>query len=127
MSGPSIPAKSWQLALSLACLTLLAPGIATSGVKPDMATISLAGTTWAGPETDGEFTTYTFEQDGTLAYKYSNGHYRNGTWRQSGNTIYFEMNKRYAEYQGEISGDTMKGRAWNITKKKWMWQATQVR
>lgn len=125
MSGSANPAIKWRGTIVVAWIVAWA-SVASSGVKPDVMTNSVAGTTWEGPESTGERTSWTFEEDGMLSYKTRNGSYRNGTWTQTGNAIYFETNKRYAEYQGEFRGDIMQGRASNITKKNWTWQAKKL-
>jgi len=86
---------------------------------------SVAGTTWAGTDSDGDHYEYTFEPDGTLSYTSPTGTYRNGTWKQSGSTISFETNGRYAEYDGEISGKSIRGVARNTAGHTWTWEATK--
>lgn len=83
---------------------------------------SLAGTTWSGTDSDGDHYVFTFEQDGTLAYKSPSGSYRNGKWHRFNKAIYFEMNDHYSDYLGEINGDEMKGKAWNVDERKWTWK-----
>jgi len=124
MSVKSIAACALRNIMIVVALFAFVPAVATSGVKPDVMTNSVAGTTWEGPESSGERTSWTFEEDGTLSYKTRNGTYRNGTWTQSGNSIYWETNKRYAQYVGQINGNTMQGRAWNRNM-KWTWQTTK--
>ncbi len=84
---------------------------------------NLAGTTWAGTDSKGDYYEYTFETGGILQYKSPTGVYRNGTWKQTGNEIYMETNKKYSERQGVISGNIMEGKGWNTRGLTWTWKA----
>jgi hypothetical protein len=87
--------------------------------------INIAGTSWnvVETDTDGSRDIFNFLADGTLAYSYQNGSYTNGTWKQDGDSIYIEMNNKYVEYHGRISGTHIEGTASNIKKKNWTWTA----
>jgi len=84
---------------------------------------NVSGTTWVGTDSDGDYYEYTFRPDGALYYKSPSGFWTNGTWKQDGNSIYMETNKKYSEYQGTITGTHMEGRAWNVVNKHWTWVA----
>jgi hypothetical protein len=84
---------------------------------------SLAGTSWTVVETDGDNDIFNFLADGTLYYSYQNGSYTNGTWKQDGASIYIEMNNKFVEYQGRISGTHIEGTASNVKDKHWTWTA----
>jgi hypothetical protein len=86
---------------------------------------SLAGTTWSGTDSDGDYYVFTFEPDGTLAYRSPTGSYRNGKWGQYASAVYMEMNDHYSEYLGEISGDVIQGKAWNKPGRSWKWTVTR--
>ncbi|MGD1037405.1 MAG: hypothetical protein ABR878_09445 [Roseiarcus sp.] len=94
-----------------------------SNARSNSLTASVAGTTWAGTDSDGDYYEYTFQADGVLAYKSPGGFYTNGTWKQNGDGIYMETNHKFSERQGRISGTHMKGKAWNIQGHKWTWAA----
>ena len=84
---------------------------------PDMP-VKLEGTTWVGQ--DGEYvTTFRFDKGGVLTYAYVNGTYRNGTWKQTGDKLYFEMNNKFREFRGTIKGEKIEGNSWNIRDMKW--------
>ncbi len=85
-----------------------------STVRSHSKTASVAGTIWAGVDSDGDYYEYHFQADGALHYKSPDGFYKNGTWKQHGDEIYMETNKKFAERQGRISGRHMKGNAWNV-------------
>jgi len=85
--------------------------------------INVVGTTWVGTDSDNDYYEYTFLASGVLQYKSPSGTWTNGTWKQDGDAIWFETNHRYSEYQGNISGTHMEGRAWNIKGRKWTWVA----
>jgi hypothetical protein len=83
---------------------------------------TVAGTTWAG-YSHGEYFEFHFRPDGSLHYKSPTGSWDRATWKQSKNKVYMEMNNRYSEYEGTITGKSMTGRAWNVTGLKWTWAA----
>ncbi|MDD5059282.1 MAG: SUMF1/EgtB/PvdO family nonheme iron enzyme [Sideroxydans sp.] len=91
------------------------------------AAASVAGTTWAIKDSDGDQYLYFFQTDGALHYQGSNKTlYKNGTWQQSANKISMEANQRYMEREGEISGKHASGNGWNRQGEKWTWTADQV-
>lgn len=112
--------------LSLMSLPALAiaqqAGLQSSG-QDRSSTASVAGTTWAGTDSDGDYYEYTFQVDGVLRYKSPSGTFTHGTWKQDGDAIYMETNEKYSEYQGRISGMHMEGNAWNTKGRKWTWAA----
>ena len=85
---------------------------------------TLLGTTWNGEGLDGAIT-FDFLADGILRYTTADSSYTNGTWQQSGNTISFEMNARFAEWTGRIEAARMAGAAHNSAGRRWNWQATR--
>ncbi|MFL5328903.1 MAG: hypothetical protein ACJ8C4_08295 [Gemmataceae bacterium] len=86
---------------------------------------NIAGTQWSGPDSNGSFYTYYFERNGRLTYRSPSGTYRNGTWAQNCDMVYFEMNDGYCEHIGDIRGNTMRGLAGNVTGAMWLWDATK--
>src|SRR5947209_2789460 len=63
--------------------------------------------------------TYKFEPGGVLVYSYNGTTYRNGTWEQTGDRLYFEMNKKYCECRATIHGDRIEGQSWNKAGARW--------
>jgi hypothetical protein len=122
--GLSPTAKAWVVALGLAGVTV-APLGAAPRRDPAPKAGPVAGTTWSGTDSDGAHYVFTFEPDGALAYTSPTGSYRNGTWTQSGATVSWETNNHYADYKGEVRGDTMSGRASNVTGLEWTWRVTR--
>jgi hypothetical protein len=86
---------------------------------------SLAGTTWSGTDSDGDYYVFTFEQDGTLAYRSPTGSYKNGKWNQFKNALYIETNDHYSEYLGRINGNIIQGKAWNKEGRVWRWKVSK--
>ncbi len=109
------------LAIAATAFAFAGPSMAQSG--PPVA--SVAGTTWGGVDSDGDYYEYTFRPDGVLAYKYSGGSFTNGTWNQLGDVIYMETNHKFSERQGKISGRHMDGNAWNVQGHEWTWVADE--
>ncbi len=89
---------------------------------------SLIGTIWTFKDREN----YHFEllADGVMK-RYKGAPFSNASdarWRQSGTTIYFEVNDNYAQYKGTISnnGKQMSGTAQNKNGKYWDWSAELV-
>ena len=118
--------QTWLSIVLLSCA--IVPFVYHANAKTgEQRAVSLAGTTWSGTDSDGDHYVFTFEQDGTLAYKSPTGSYRNGKWNQFENAVYFEMNGHYSEYLGQIGGDIIQGKAWNKRQHKWLWKVTRNR
>ena len=88
-------------------------------------TPAVEGTTWIAEHTASDLgrIDYTFLPDGKLSYRYANGTvYTEGSWKQDGEQLYFEVNGRYAEYtvtyrDGQFTGDAKNvvGKTWTLT------------
>ncbi|MCX5742861.1 MAG: TIGR02996 domain-containing protein [Proteobacteria bacterium] len=96
--------------------------------RPDQAawieavsTPRIRGTTWVGNSGVSEFTGR-FLDDGALNYTQSSGTFQNGTWKQYGSVVLFEMNRHYAEYLGVILQGAIVGKAKNVSKSTWDWR-----
>ncbi|MSQ93413.1 MAG: hypothetical protein EXR98_02530 [Gemmataceae bacterium] len=83
--------------------------------KPPQAFIELRDTAWAGIEPADR--NIFFHSNGGLSYGIAQKPF--GTWKQEGNTVYFEFNKRYREFRGTIEGNTIRGESWNTAGKRW--------
>lgn len=80
----------------------------------------LRGTTWSGwNDAIKAPWVVIFEADGTFNNSYNNNTYRTGSWKQAGNTLYYETNGKYAEFRGAIQGNTIVGQAWNVNGLRW--------
>jgi len=90
-----------------------------------VAESNVEGTMWKGADGEG-VTTFYFERGGVLAYTTHSGTWRNGTWRQDGEAIYLEMNKKYAEYHGVLRGDRMAGSAENVKGLRWQFDVNRL-
>ena len=123
ISGKHMEGKAWNVNNKewtwVADLRNL-PASSANGSVP-----SLAGSSWNVVETNssGDRDIFNFLPDGTLAYSYQNGSYSNGTWKQDGDSIYIEMNNKYVEYTGRITGTHIEGKASNIKGENWTWVA----
>jgi hypothetical protein len=113
------------ISIVLALLLPLAVSSNTKAAGANEKSISLAGSTWSGKDSDGDFYVYTFEEDGTLAYQSPTGSFRNGTWNQFGHAVYIETNGHVSSRLGEIRGDTIQGKAWNNKGRSWTWEASR--
>lgn len=99
------------------------PTVQQPVVPSESVSASIAGTTWVGTDSDGDYYEYHFQADGAMHYKSPTGFWKNGTWKQDKGSIYMETNKRYSEYQGVINGAHIEGQAWNIKGRRWTWVA----
>jgi hypothetical protein len=81
---------------------------------------SLAGTSWAGPDSTGDYRRFTFTSNGRLNNDASD------TWRQEGNKIYWEINDGYSHYEGTINGDQIDYKAYNKVNLRWTGTLTRV-
>lgn len=112
-SSTNVQGKRWTLTLRRASLT--SPQLANAGAAgPPL----LEGTTWSGLD-NSDSKTFRFERGGILSYVAGGQDYRNGTWKQTGNVIYFETNKQYREFRGTMQGDLIEGDSWNVQGMKW--------
>ena len=89
----------------------------------ELYTPSLLGTRWRSNDKDDEITVLEFLPNETVAFTEFETRYTDGSWKQAGSLTYFELNGKYAQYRGKISGDTMSGDAQNISGLKWGWSA----
>ena len=87
---------------------------------------SLAGTTWRATTSQGREFTFNFQKNGVLEYTSPAGTFRNATWSQDGAKVAFEMNKKYAEWTGTITGGEMEGKGANINGDEWTWRAKRI-
>jgi len=67
-----------------------------------------------------------FREGGVLEYEKWGARLTNGTWRQSGNIIYMEINQNFAQYKGVIEANHITGEGQNINGDKWQWEAIKI-
>ncbi len=94
---------------------------------------SLTGTTWAGwvgsRDVAGrhENTTFEFVEEHRLAYQDLAGlRHTDALWRQNGPVVLIEINDCYAEYEGRIEGDEIKGQFSNEMGVRESWTARRT-
>ncbi|MFO0841834.1 MAG: TIGR02996 domain-containing protein [Gemmataceae bacterium] len=86
----------------------------------------LVGTCWAGNDSDGMRYVFRYLSRGKLNYTSPTGTFENATWRQVGNVVRMEMNRHYADYEGVIAGDRIRGGARNIDRRRWRWDVART-
>ena len=83
---------------------------------------SIEGTTWRGID-NGREAEVIFLPNGMATFSYHNGTSimtnSNVKWSQNGNRVYWEINNKFVEKNGEINGDSFKGGAKNIKGLEW--------
>jgi hypothetical protein len=114
-----------SFALVLACQSV-SNFISTPSVASSSSVQNLEGTIWSGIDSGGKSFVYEFLPDGALKYTTQAGTSTNGSWKQDGKLVYFEMNNKYAESEGVISNNLMTGNGWNQVGYKWTWTANQI-
>lgn len=82
---------------------------------------SIEGTAWEGKFIPDINAVVYFEKGGGLRWSHSGQVYRTGSWKQTGNSVYFETMNHYAEFRGVVQGDRICGKADNVTKMNWTW------
>ena len=86
---------------------------------------TLAGTKWNFTATGSDaFESYydvVFSRDGTLTFQDAYSAPKHGSWKQHGNSVYIEVNGRYAEYNGHFVGSRLVGKGGNIQGATWTW------
>ena len=85
---------------------------------------TLAGTVWSGRDSMKKRLVIRFLPTGTLSYTQDdpNRTFENGTWRQIGNVAIAETNNHYADYQGVVTGEFLRGASHNVARFSWTWQ-----
>src|SRR5262245_26947622 len=106
---------------SLAVLALtVVPSWAAPKLKPKaVETLSVADTTWTGLTYEKHPITIEFKAGGEMVYSYNGQTYRNATWTQDGEKVYFEMNQKYCEFNGKLAANTLEGESHNVTGLRW--------
>ena len=97
---------------------------ATTETETEQKGDGLSGRTWTGYvwRVDTRYT-FEFKTGGRLRYVNASGRaYENGTWQRNGNALYVEMNDRYAEFRGTISGNIIQGQCWNKKGVRGVWR-----
>ena len=87
---------------------------------------NLEGTIWSGIDSGGKSFVYEFLPNGVLKFTAETGTFTDGSWKQDGKLVYFEMNNKYAEGEGVISDNLMTGNGWNQVGYKWTWTANKI-
>lgn len=87
---------------------------------------NLEGTIWSGVDSGGKSFVYEFLPNGVLKFTVETGTFTDGSWKQDGKLVYFEINNKYAEGEGVISDNLMTGNGWNQAGYKWTWTASNV-
>jgi uncharacterized protein (TIGR02996 family) len=84
----------------------------------------LAGTAWLGRDSMKKRLIMRFLTTGKLSYTQDDASrtFENGTWRQIGNVAIAETNNHYADYQGVVTGEALRGASHNVANFSWTWQ-----
>lgn len=85
---------------------------------------ALSGTVWTGRDSMKKRLILRFLPTGTLSYTQddSSRTFENGTWRQIGNVAIAETNNHYADYEGVVTGDFLRGASHNVARFSWSWE-----
>ncbi len=108
------------LGLGLSLLVLAPIGHATGRAALGSMAEKVEGTIWQGTDGERELT-LRFIKGGILSYTTPTGTFRNATWLQEGNKVYYQTNLGYAIYEGVLDGTEIKGNAKNVNQLTWTW------
>lgn len=97
------------------------PAVKTKPNTPQVA--SIEGATFAG-DNGGDPMTIVFKAGGALEATDAEGTYP-GTWNQSGDQLTFELNGRFAWYEGKLTGGTISGDGHNKNGLNWKFSFTR--
>lgn len=86
-------------------------GPAVSSPRPSGQAASVEGTTWDSEDSTGQQKYYEFQKGGKLVQYTSNERFPNGTWKQEGDRLSFEVNEGYVTFEARIEGDRFEGNA----------------
>ena len=81
----------------------------------------LAGTVWAGTDSDDGYYIWRFGADGRVSYSSPSGDFENATCRRIGPLVAIETNRHYATYEGLATGRILRGWACNVAGRDWRW------
>ena len=85
----------------------------------------MTGGAWTGEASweDGDTYKWTinFYDGGKLDYSYRGSTYTDGSWKQAGARVNFQVNNSYAVYDGVLIGDTISGTIHNVKDKNGVW------
>ena len=113
---------------SIVVLSLVVAASAAPALKPrPNKAIPLAGTIWTGVTFEGWAMTIEFKADGGMTVSYRGSSFSTASWKQDGDKIYWEMNKRYCEFNGKLTGDKIEGDSQNMAGKKWATKLTRIK
>jgi len=101
------------------------------GVISEEPSARLDNTIWRIVESDGdhylfEFRGGTTPGQGVLYYTSPMGYYDNGTWKQDGQSVYVETNKRFSERDGKLVNNAIEGTGKNTKGERWSWKAVKI-
>lgn len=100
---------TWALALALLGTALWALPAHPQQSCGDAA--SVEDTTWDTTDSTGQKEAYEFQKGGSLVQYTPNGRFPNGTWKQNGGCLSFEVNKGYVTFEARIEGNRFEGKA----------------
>lgn len=86
-----------------------------------VVTIDVSGTTWAGMDSTKVHNEFVFFSNGLV---WNNPR---STWQQTGNTVVWDLNDKYAHYEGIINGDHMEYSAHNKVGFSWTGSLTRTK
>ena len=121
---PSFQCMTQRLTLVLLVIPLaFSPLTVLMANQQTSVTPSVEGGVWLVTDTTNQSFTVTFEREGKLKCLSSSGLKGTGSWRQKGNSLYFEVNQKLIEYNGTVTTDKMDGDATYHTKLISKWTA----
>lgn len=110
----AVPALAAATVLALAgCFGTPTPTATTGGSTGTDTSIELAGTSWSGTDSVGDFTVFEFESDGSVNVTYNQQEFDEATdtWELNGTAltviVFLNDDLGDAVYTGDVTGDTI--------------------
>jgi uncharacterized protein (TIGR02996 family) len=88
----------------------------------------LLGTLYAGRDSEDDLHIIRFDAAGVLSYSREAdvGKWNKGEWMQVGPLVMMSMNNHFADYEGLIGGQRIRGWAANISGAHWNWEVRRM-
>lgn len=111
--------RAFGVCLWAALLFVSAP----EGAAQRPASPSIESTAWAATDALGSTYLFEFGPAGRFTSTSSAGVKSEGAWRQAGDTVFVEVNRKFGQYRGKFAGRKMEGRVRSRSGSELRWTA----
>ena len=118
---------SSRILVTVVAILVAGSGLSAPRLKPEKKDApALAGTSWAGKTAEGWDMTIDFAAEGKMTVSYNGASYTRASWKQDGDSVHYEMNDRFCEFNGKFVGDAIDGETHNVRGRKWSTKLTRI-